>query len=449
MDLNKILIEHLLYPAMELKNGNRTRQYTKELLASEKLSLEELKALQRQRLKELLLHCKRTVPAYAALDEALIEEDPYKALRSIPPLGKDQFNRNPDLYLSSAVPAADRIPNNTGGSTGVPTRFFMTRPQVEQYEAARWRGLGRFGVTFGSRSVMLWGNPIELSQAEQKSYAQKEKLLKNRLIVSAYNLSQDSAEEFIELLNSYKPEYLYGYANALKVFAQMIDPSKLKIRLKAVVSTSETLVDEDRDLIASAFGCPVANEYGARDAGILAYSCPKGHMHLNIENAFFEVLDPRTLEPIEKAGESGVLAVTDLLTRAQPRLRWLLGDSITLSDDTPDCGITLPLVKSIDGRNDAILVGSGGKLIHGHSLYHILRNYPSVRQFQFIQHSPEKCTLILAADRQDEISEETAKEITSRINEIEASWQIETRFVDSIEVPASGKVRYAIREFPL
>jgi hypothetical protein len=38
------------------------------------------------------------------------------------------------------------------------------------------------------------------------------------------------------------------------------------------------------EAIEAAFGCFVANEYGARDAGILAYECPQGGMHLTNEN---------------------------------------------------------------------------------------------------------------------------------------------------------------------
>ena len=88
----------------------------------------------------------------------------------------------------------------------------MTRRQVESYEAARWRGLSWYGITQGSRSVMLWGSPIELSKQAQLKNRLRESLLKNRCILSAYNLTERDLAKHILFLERYKPEYLYGYA---------------------------------------------------------------------------------------------------------------------------------------------------------------------------------------------------------------------------------------------
>ena len=101
------------------------------------------------------------------------------------------------------------------------------------------------------------------------------------------------------------------------------------------------------DLIARVFDCPVANEYGAHDAGILAYTCPSGGIHITAENCILEVLDPVTYEPVPN-GQSGVLAITDLTNYVQPRLRYMLGDMGTLSTEECCCGRRLPLVPIIE-----------------------------------------------------------------------------------------------------
>ena len=101
------------------------------------------------------------------------------------------------------------------------------------------------------------------------------------------------------------------------------------------------------DLIARVFDCPVANEYGARDAGILAYTCPSGGIHITAENCIIEVLDPVTYEPVPN-GQSGMLAITDLTNYVQPRLRYMLGDMGTLSTEECCCGRRLPLVPIIE-----------------------------------------------------------------------------------------------------
>ncbi len=129
----------------------------------------------------------------------------------------------------------------------------------------------------------------------------------------------------------------------------MLDDANIKpqLSLKAVVSTSETLEKWQEDLIARVFDCPVANEYGARDAGILAYTCPSGGIHITAENCILEVLDPVTYEPVPN-GQSGVLAITDLTNYVQPRLRYMLGDMGTLSTEECCCGRRLPLVPIIE-----------------------------------------------------------------------------------------------------
>ena len=96
----------------------------------------------------------------------------------------------------------------------------MTRQQVETYEAARWRGLGWYGITPGSRSMMLWGNPIELSRQAQLTSRLREQLLKNRRILSAYQLSNRYTYRYVKLIERYQPEYLYGYATILTAFAR-------------------------------------------------------------------------------------------------------------------------------------------------------------------------------------------------------------------------------------
>lgn len=65
MDINKLMIEKLLYPAMEWKNGNRIRANTRELIASERAGREALLERQREKLKAFLRNCIETVPAYA------------------------------------------------------------------------------------------------------------------------------------------------------------------------------------------------------------------------------------------------------------------------------------------------------------------------------------------------------------------------------------------------
>lgn len=447
--IQKFMIEHALYPAMERFRGNQIRAKTERLRASDRLPADQLRKMQAQQLAALLEHCAEYVPAYHALgwDIAEIRHDPFAFLAGVPVLPKTAFQTMPKAYLSNAADLSTLIPNRTGGSTGEPVHFYMTRGQVEAYEAARWRGLSWFGITPGSRCVMIWGNPIELTQNAQRKYQLRERMLKNRIIVSAYQLSSETVPAKAAAIERYRPEYLYGYSSALTLFAEMMLKAgvSLKLQLKAVVSTAETLTEAQKKTLEAAFHCPIANEYGARDAGILAYSCPEGHLHITAENSLIEVLDPVTHAPLP-TGRTGVLAVTDLGNFAQPRLRYLLGDVGSLAAVGCKCGRTLPLLGTLEGREDAMLVGADGQLVHGNAIGQLIRRYDGVRQFRFIQHTPEQATLLLALASPGSAP---SMQIVSEVQSLFPDAEIQIKIVDSIPPAASGKMRYTIREFPL
>ena len=448
MDLDKVFIEKGLYPVMEKLRGNQIRAYEKELLQSQSLPESELHALQEQKLRTLLTACMESVPAYQGLlTKEAIEADPFAALRSLPVLSKKTFRENAEKYLNTARSKDSMIPNLTGGSTSEPVHFFMDRYAVEHYEAARWRGLSWWGVTQGSRCVMVWSNPVELSQNEIKKTQMKEKYLKNRVVISAYDLDPKKTDEYISLLNRYQPEYLYGYSNALYLFAQLLSErkSELNVKLKVIVSTSETLYDYQREFLTEVFGCPVTNEYGARDAGILAYQCREGSLHISAENVILEVVDPQTLQPVAP-GESGLVVTTDLNNFAQPRLRYLLGDTATLADVPCGCGVNLPVLKSVDGREDAIFRLPDGKLVHGDIGTHLIRYYDTLLQSQLIQTDPANITMKIVHTGEKPEEVEAYKE---KLLESLPGITIHVEEVDEIPVSKSGKVRIAIREFPL
>lgn len=448
--IQKLWIDHLLWPCMAAVKKNETMKILDGLKDAEAAGEASLNSLQASRLSALLLHCKQHVPAYRSImaADAEIREDPYRVLREqVRPLRKAAFRADAAKYLAGNLGAEGRIANCTGGSTGQPLQFYMDRHQVQSYEAARWRGLSWYGVTPGSRSVMIWGNPFDLSKSDSLRFSTKEKLLKNRCILSAYALKPEDAQRYAAFLNRYQPEYLYGYANALTAFAKILAPVKdrLKLRLKVVVSTSETLFGWQKELLRGTFSCPVANEYGARDAGILAYSCPCGKLHITAENALIEALDPVSLEPVQ-AGREGVLAVTDLCNRVQPRLRYLLGDYGSLSEGKCACGRPQPLLKSVEGREDALLVGPDGKLVHGNFINQILRPYAQIRRFQFRQHTPVLATLTLEADG---LEEGVRERILSEISKVLPGVRTEIAVTDQLSVSASGKFRYSVREFEI
>ncbi len=450
MDKVKWIIEKGVYPYMEKRRGNRIRPKVEELKRNQILLPDQLADLQREKLEFLLLHCIQNVPAYEPYRylEEEIGRDPRGALFKFPVLTKSKFKESFDSYLSKNADPNTLIANHTGGSTSEPLKFYMDRHMVEYYEAARWRGLSWWGITPGSRSVMIWGNPLELGRYQAKKYSLKERWLKNRIMIPAYSLRADEMENYLDTIRRFQPEYIYGYASALNLFSELMlrQNQTIGLKLKAVVTTAETLHDFQRQAIESAFGCPVVNEYGARDGGIIAYQCREGSMHISADNAILEIVDPQSLEALP-AAESGALLITDLNNYVMPRLRYQLGDRAALSDAGCRCGIGLPVLEKLDGREDDMFVTIDGRFIHGHAFNHLSRRMHSIRKFQIIQESPAYAQLLIVPS--DDFDRSEIDEYISKVRELLPGTQIDASLVEEIPVSGSGKFRYTIRQFPL
>ncbi|NQF14478.1 phenylacetate--CoA ligase family protein [Brevibacillus sp. HB1.3] len=451
MPTTGFLIRHVQWPLMEALKGNRIRPYMKELQATQRLSAEALTVQQREKLVKLLDHAIQNVPAYTAFapDWSKMREMPERFLQRIPVLTKIHFRQNADQYLSQGRQTSRLIGNRTGGSTGEPTHFYLDRPTVERYEAARWFGLSWYGIRIGDPCVMIWGSPLELNAQQAGRYRWKERWLKNRMMISAYELDERHLEANLRLIRKFRPAYLYGYASALHTLAMMMlrRGITLGIPLKAVVSTAESLHEHQRQAITQAFDAPVVNEYGARDGGMIAYQCKAGSMHAFSGNCYLEVVDPITHMPLNN-GHPGALLVTDLHNTVMPRLRYQIGDVVALSDSACSCNLPFPLLASIDGREDDMFLSRNGQYVHGHYFNHIVRNMDSFRTFQIVQHEPERLSLRLVKEPERFLPADEAK-LLAGIRAALGQVSIHVSYVETIPPASSGKTRYAIREFPL
>lgn len=450
MDLNAAVIRSIVFPLMHIVKGNNITEYLNYLQKSQFFLKEEIHNLQKEKLRKLLLHCVNHVPAYSSYKHLipLIEEDAFSALYEFPVLTKHQVNNTIDDLIYINADKNKLIPNRTGGSTGEPVRFYIDRLTSEYSEAARWRGLSWWDIKIGDKCLMVWGNPLELNKRENLIYNMKERFLKNIIFISAYSLNPKSIEQYSKMISFQKPQYFYGYASALYLLAQLMMKKniKLKYKPKSIVSTSETLYDFQRETIEKVFDCPVINEYGARDAGIIAYQCPNGKMHISAENMIVEILDIETRKKVEY-GKSGLVVITDLNNFSMPRIRYLLGDIAALSEEDCDCGRFLPVIEKIEGREDDIFVSLNGNYVHAVYFCNLARSYPSIRQFQIIQKT--RTCMLLRIIKSDKFKESEIKSYINEIHKLMGPVNIEVEYTDIIEPSASGKIRYSKREFPI
>jgi phenylacetate-CoA ligase len=326
---------------------------------------------------------------------------------------------------------------NTGGSTGEPLVFFTDPAKEAMHNAYKLRCREWFGVQPGHRQVDFWGSPIELDNLSRFRIL-KDRALLNHVVLSAFNLTEETLDEYVHLIRRFRPRLIYGYPTAIFRVAEHI--ARLGVNLASyrpmlITCTSEMLYDHHRTRIAEVFRCPVANEYGSRDGGLIAHECPSGRLHIAAEHVLVEVETP---------DENGVgdLLITNLDGFGMPLVRYRVGDRGRLGGHCA-CGLSLPLLDALLGRSNDFVVGAGGRLIHSLAPVYVLREIEKIRQFKLTQ--SEDLGLDLQIVKRQPFDGAEIEELARRLRKVLGfDVPVEIRFVDTIAPEASGKYRWVV-----
>jgi phenylacetate-CoA ligase len=274
------------------------------------------------------------------------------------------------------------------------------------------------------------------------------RLWRDRLIRStllpAFEMSPANLDRFADDIVRIRPAMLFGYPSSLALIgerakARGVDLAHLGIKVAFV--TSERLYEHQRAAISAAFGCPVANGYGGRDAGFLAHECPQGGLHVSAEDIIVEtVAADGNLAP---AGTPGEIVVTHMATAEFPFVRYRTGDIGILDDASCACGRGLPLLKELQGRTTDLVVAQDGTVMHGLALIYTVRDLPGVDRFKIIQHDLGRIEVQLVANSAFDAA--SAQRIVDTFKaRLGAGVAVEINRLPEIAREQSGKFRYVV-----
>jgi phenylacetate-CoA ligase len=237
---------------------------------------------------------------------------------------------------------------------------------------------------------------------------------------------------------------LFGYPSALSHIAKHANKRGVAMNdlgIRVAFVTSERLYDDQRAVIESTFGCPVANGYGGRDAGFIAHQCPSGSMHITAEDIIVELVGSNG-QPVPQ-GQLGEIVVTHLATRDFPFIRYRTGD-MAVADSRPcACGRGLPVLAEIQGRSTDFVVAADGTVMHGLALIYVLRDMPGVQGFKVVQHDLGRTSVQLVAGP-DFAANGVDTIVAGFKRRLGAQVAIDVQRVDAIAPEKSGKFRYVV-----
>lgn len=427
-----------------LRYGPETPEWVAEARARESWSPDQWRNWQDLRLKSLLREASLHVPFYREHWRGDAGTPATEDIRNWPILDKQSIRADPDRFVSDLADRRQLQHTYTSGSTGTPLKVYWSPETARRWYAlfeARWRNW--HGVSHNDRWAIIGGKQVVNPDANSPPYWVFNRGM-NQLYFSAYHLSRDSAAAYVEAMIRYGVRYVYSYTSGIYSLARFmlengIEPPKLNV----VITNAEPLFSYQRDLIHKAFKCPVRETYGMAEMVAGAGECQHGSMHLWPDAAYLEVLGKDGA--ISHIG-TGQLLGTALLNPDMPLIRYRIGDTVTLAgeEESCPCGRTLPLLLSIEGRNDDLLLTRDGRQIG--RLDPIFKSDYPIQEAQIVQKSLDVCELRLVplAGYDDAIGREIAVELRSRMGDI----TVQVTLMDAIPRSANGKFKSVVCELP-
>jgi len=328
--------------------------------SAETLPREELKALQLQRLRDLVARIVH-VPFYkeAFARERITPE----TIRSLDDLRRLPFTTKADLHdhypLGFLAVSREQVArfHGSSGTTGKPTIVAYTRADLDL-----WANLcARFLVAGGLRpehtvhiafGYGLFTGGFGLHYGVEKVGA--------AILPAA---SGNTARQ-IMLLEDLESDVLIctpSYALNIAEAAREGGKNPRSFNLKLGYFGGEMWTEDMRLQIEAELGIHALNNYGLSEVigpGVSGECAAREGMHIQEDHFIVECVDPDTLDPVPDY-EYGELVFTTLTKEAMPLLRYRTRDIAALDSCMCPCGRTTVRMSRVPGRTDDMLIIRG------------------------------------------------------------------------------------------
>jgi phenylacetate-CoA ligase len=385
----------------------------------EALPRADLERLQLGRLQALVARLHERVPLYR---ERLVAAGVTAAsLKTLADLRRLPFTTSADLrdtYPAGllAVPMDQALRLHTSsGTTGRPKALFFSPRDVDNAAELCARSFVATGVT--SRDVFQNMMTYGLFTGALVAHYGAEKV--GCLVIPA---GPGNSEKQLALMQDFGTTTVHLTPSFALYFADFLDEkgpdARKPLKLRRAFVGAEPYSIETRDKIEQGLGVEVFNSYGLSEMNGpgVAFECvERAGMHLWEDHFIFEVIDPKTEEPLPD-GEPGELVLTTLCREAMPLLRYRTRDITSVVPGDCACGRTHRRLARITGRADDMLIVRGVN-VYPQQIEHVLMAIPQVgRNYQILLEGRDDMTVQAElAHGESELGEEQRVALESEI----------------------------------
>ena len=336
----------------------------RQVLAMDALDAAGLAQMQREKFARMLRDARAQSPYYrevidaGAADAALAGAQPHEL--GLPLLTKRIIRERLDDLVAEGIDPSRLLRNSTSGSAGEPIRFFTDLHATLWRRCVDIRNRHWLGVPLGEPVAQIWRSQID-SRRSSSIRGRLHSLVNRKCILDANDLSEARMAEYVATLRAFEPLMLVGYPNALVRFGAWCDAEGQSIpSLKVIVTSAETLYEDQRLRIQDTLRAPVFDRYGCREVGCIAHERPGAEgLVINADRVLIELLDERG-RPVPE-GDLGSIYVTDLDSYAMPLIRYAIGDLAVAAP--PAEGQAYPAFARVEGRSLDVVRSPDGRVL--------------------------------------------------------------------------------------
>ncbi|UCE31466.1 MAG: phenylacetate--CoA ligase [Burkholderiales bacterium] len=325
----------------------------------EKASIDELRALQLERLKWSVRHAYDNVAHYRAkFDAAGVHPDDLRAIEDIArfPVTTKQDLRETYPFGMFAVPRDQVVRiHASSGTTGKPTVVGYTARDIDTWSDLVARSIRASGARHGDIVHVSYGYGLFTGGLGAHYGAE-------RLGLTVVPFGGGQTERQVQLINDFRPDIImvtpsYMLAIADELERQGFDPRQSSLRIG--IFGAEPWTNDMRTAIEQRTGMDAVDIYGLSEVmgpGV-ANECIETKDGPTIWEDHFlpEIVDPQTGAPLPE-GEFGERVVTSLKKEALPIIRYRTRDLTRL---LPGTARTMRRMQKITGRSDDMMIVRG------------------------------------------------------------------------------------------
>jgi phenylacetate-CoA ligase len=312
-------------------------------------------------------------------------------LNKFPIINKKIIRDNFELFLPKSNKIISRsISSHTSGSSGLPFHFYVPKNSYTIENIFMFRAWYLTGV-------YKLGDPIinlrSYSPKSGEKYWSNDKE-NNFIYLSAFHINEKTINEYVDIINKSGSKILRGYPSSIYIFSIEMQKANLKLlNIKAVITSSETLLSIYKDKIQEIINVPIFDWYGLNERLVTVQQCKNGNYHNNDDYGIIEI------------GDKNHIIGTSLFNDVMPFIRYDTLDIAIKNDltNTCDCGINFSIpFQGIEGRSDDLLYKFDNTPIPTVNLYTALYEIEEIAQFKLVQLENKSLELFIVLSKKNE-----------------------------------------------